>query len=394
MLSRQRVRRRARVATLLVALSVCASLAAPAYAEGDDYPTWAEVQAARATTAATQEEVTRIDSLLASLETRAAELGDAAIVAGATAATAEGNLTAAIARAQALQLRLADASARAKAATTELGRLGAHLYRSGAGDLVNRMLLNPDPDTSLLYQLSVTTRLGETMRGLQERALARQNLAKSLGEQAAVAERERDRLAREAQQKADAAAAAQRAADAELASQRTVAEVLYAQLASLRNSTAETERSYRAGVAAAEAFQQQQAAAAAAAAAAGSSGSGGSGGAGGSGNGPPPAGMVVNPAAAKSYAAGAVASRGWGTEQYNCLVLLWNRESGWRANAYNASSGAYGIPQSLPGSKMASAGDDWRTNANTQIDWGLGYIAGRYGNPCAAWAHSEQFNWY
>ena len=61
-------------------------------------------------------------------------------------------------------------------------------------------------------------------------------------------------------------------------------------------------------------------------------------------------------------------------------------ESGWRANAYNTSSGAYGIPQALPGRKMASAGADWVTNANTQIDWGLSYIKGRYGSPCAAWA--------
>ncbi len=85
---------------------------------------------------------------------------------------------------------------------------------------------------------------------------------------------------------------------------------------------------------------------------------------------------------------------GWGSDQFRCLDFLWTRESGWRADAYNASSGAYGIPQSLPGSKMASAGADWRTNAATQIDWGLGYIDARYGSPCAAWAHSEATNWY
>jgi hypothetical protein len=412
--SAQGARRCGRTAIAVIALSVCASLTAPAFAADDDYPTWAEVQAARATTAATQAEASRIGTLLAALESRAAELGDAAVASSADAASADATLATAAARTQKLQARLSDATAHAKDATTELGRLGAHLYRSGAGELVSRMLLNPDPDTSLLYQLSVTTRLSETMRGLQERALAEQNLVLTLGKQADVAQRERDRLARAAQQKANAAAAAEQAADAELAKQRADADVLYAQLATLKNSTAETERSYRAGVAAAEAFRQQQAAASAAAAAAaaaagshssggsagsggsgGSSGSGGSGGSGGSAGGAaPPPGMEVNPAAARGYAAGAVAARGWGTDQYNCLVLLWNRESGWRANAYNASSGAYGIPPALPGSKMASAGDDWRTNANTQVDWGLGYIAGRYGNPCAAWAHSQQFNWY
>jgi hypothetical protein len=89
-----------------------------------------------------------------------------------------------------------------------------------------------------------------------------------------------------------------------------------------------------------------------------------------------------------------LADRGWGSSQYSCLVSLWNRESGWNANASNPSSGAFGIPQALPGSKMASAGSDWRTNAATQIRWGLGYIADRYGTPCGAWAHSESTGWY
>jgi len=86
-------------------------------------------------------------------------------------------------------------------------------------------------------------------------------------------------------------------------------------------------------------------------------------------------------------------ARGQGS-QFSCLDQLWNRESGWSLTASNASSGAYGIPQSLPGSKMASAGADWQTNAATQITWGLSYIAGRYGSPCAAWAHSQSSGWY
>lgn len=89
-----------------------------------------------------------------------------------------------------------------------------------------------------------------------------------------------------------------------------------------------------------------------------------------------------------------VAARGWSSSEFQCLVNLWNRESRWNPYAENASSGAYGIPQSLPGSKMASAGADWRTNPATQITWGLGYIAGRYGTPCSAWAHSNAVGWY
>jgi hypothetical protein len=87
-------------------------------------------------------------------------------------------------------------------------------------------------------------------------------------------------------------------------------------------------------------------------------------------------------------------SYGWSpSSQFSCLVSLWNRESGWNVHAAN-SSGAYGIPQALPGSKMASAGPDWQNNATTQIKWGLGYIKSRYGTPCGAWGHSQSTGWY
>jgi hypothetical protein len=89
-----------------------------------------------------------------------------------------------------------------------------------------------------------------------------------------------------------------------------------------------------------------------------------------------------------------VSARGWGAGEYDCLVSLWNKESGWNVYASNASSGAYGIPQSLPGSKMATAGADWQTNPATQITWGLNYISGVYGSPCGAWSHSQAVNWY
>ncbi|WP_300267314.1 phospholipase [Microbacterium sp.] len=85
---------------------------------------------------------------------------------------------------------------------------------------------------------------------------------------------------------------------------------------------------------------------------------------------------------------------GWGGDQFSCLSSLWQKESGWNYQAYNASSGATGIPQALPGSKMASAGADWQTNAVTQIRWGLDYIQRAYGSPCAAWGHSQSVNWY
>ncbi|GGC16394.1 ubiquitin-like domain-containing protein [Cellulomonas carbonis] len=108
----------------------------------------------------------------------------------------------------------------------------------------------------------------------------------------------------------------------------------------------------------------------------------------------PPPSAAVDPGTARAIALEMVLARGWGEDQFSCLDSLWMKESGWRVTAENPSSGAYGIPQALPGTKMATAGADWRTSAATQITWGLGYISARYGTPCAAWAHSQARNWY
>ena len=96
----------------------------------------------------------------------------------------------------------------------------------------------------------------------------------------------------------------------------------------------------------------------------------------------------------KDFAYALVISNGWGRDQYSCLVALWTRESNWRWNAYNSSSGSYGIPQALPGAKMAEFGADWQTNPETQVRWGINYIKHRYGAPCGAMAHSNKLNWY
>ena len=107
-----------------------------------------------------------------------------------------------------------------------------------------------------------------------------------------------------------------------------------------------------------------------------------------------PAAGVPDPGSAQAIAYSMLQSMGLGDGEYSCLVALWDRESHWNVYAYNASSGAYGIPQALPGEKMASAGGDWATNAATQISWGLGYITSRYGTPCGAWDASESQGWY
>ncbi|MFC7326762.1 transglycosylase SLT domain-containing protein [Marinactinospora rubrisoli] len=110
---------------------------------------------------------------------------------------------------------------------------------------------------------------------------------------------------------------------------------------------------------------------------------------GGSGSAPAPTGDP------KDIARAMLADFGWGEDQFSgCLEPLWEKESNWNPSAQNPSSGAYGIPQALPGDKMATAGSDWRTNPATQIEWGLGYIEDRYGSPCEAWAHSQANGWY
>jgi hypothetical protein len=96
----------------------------------------------------------------------------------------------------------------------------------------------------------------------------------------------------------------------------------------------------------------------------------------------------------QQIAAAMLADFGWSSGEFGCLNELWVRESNWNPAATNPYSGAYGIPQALPGAKMASAGADWATNPSTQIKWGLGYINATYGSPCAAWSHETAYGWY
>lgn len=94
---------------------------------------------------------------------------------------------------------------------------------------------------------------------------------------------------------------------------------------------------------------------------------------------------AVTPGSAQAVAQSMLASFGWSSDQMSCLIQMWDHESGWRTDAANPS-GAYGIPQALPGSKMAAYGPDWQTNPRTQITWGLNYIKSRYNSPCRAWS--------
>jgi hypothetical protein len=369
-----------------VLLAVIAVPPAPVFAE--DYPTWDQVQAAKADVTSREAEANRITAFVDELEAEAGRLGDAAVAAAAASFAAAAARTAAEERAGTLRAAADLATTAADDAATRLGRVGAVLARSGGADLTLRLFFSRGDRSDLLIGLSRAAQLANVYGGVAARAKAARADATALSAQADVAESERTRLAAEAATASAAAESAHEAATARVAEQQAVLDTLYAQLASLRDRSVDLERQFRIGEQAAQERAAREAAAAAAASTAGAVAGGGNDG------GAPPPGVVVDRAAAKAYAAGRLAAFGWGSDQFRCLDLLWTRESGWRADAYNASSGAYGIPQSLPGSKMASAGADWRTNAATQIDWGLGYIDARYGAPCAAWAHSEATNWY
>jgi peptidoglycan DL-endopeptidase CwlO len=230
---------------------------------------------------------------------------------------------------------------------------------------------------SLLYRLGALDRIGGSSSAMLQHAVAEQRQAASLGDQAKVAAGIRDRLARQATLLAARAAAAERAAAAQVAETKQRSATLQAQLKTLNATYKRTQDQYKQGQAAK-----------AAAAAAGRAHANSTLPSGGSGGG------SLSPDAARAYAASRMSSYGWGSGESECLGWLWYRESGWRWNAYNTSSGAYGIPQSLPASKMASAGADWRTSSATQINWGLGYLKARYGSPCAAWSHETAYSWY
>lgn len=360
-----------------------------------DYPSWGDVTAAKANQAATEAAVANITSILAGLEATATTLSNAALARGEEYLVANYNLQAATATATDVAQRADAATANAETMQRQVGALAAQLSKS-SGDTSVNLLLSGNQADNLLYRLGAMSQLTSQTAGMRDAATAAANSAQSLKDQSAVALNERDRLSREAEASLAAAQSAQAAAAAQVAEQRARSTVLYDQLASLKNTTAAIEKDYQTGV--------DEAAAAAARAAAAGSGGGNDAGIGSSANGGtgsgsswvPSSDSIASPAQAKNIASGMIGSYGWGSDQFSCLVQLWNGESGWRVNAYNPSSGAYGIPQSWPANKMADVADDWPTSAQTQLTWGMNYIRSAYGTPCNAWDRwqARSPHWY
>ncbi len=356
------------VGVTVVALAVATAILAPAPGASADAPSWSEVQAAKKSASAKAAEVAKIRSLLSGLQAKAAELGQKAVKAAADAAQAEASLRAAARQAASLDTETAAAAKKAKAAKRQAGAVTSQLYRGG--DPTLELWLSGSSSGALLYRLGALAKLDGASASLMQDALVAERTASSLGDQAKVAKAVRDRLAAKANRLADSAKAAQDAADAQVAATQRERATLESQLAALNANYSSLKSEYAAAQLAKERAAENGA----------SSGSGG-----GSLGNISPGPNSLSPSGAQSYASGRLSAYGWGSGQMSCLISLWNIESGWRWNAYNASSGAYGIPQSLPGSKMASAGGDWTTSSKTQIEWGLGYIQSRYGSPCAAY---------
>jgi peptidoglycan DL-endopeptidase CwlO len=364
--------RRASAGTLVVVLALIGVGAGPTAAQAAhsaqaDDPTWAEVKAAKKDVKSKAKEVTAIQTALDAVETEAARLGTIALQKAAAATAATDHLEAAQQVYDTLTTQTKAAAKKATTARRTAATVATQLVRGG--DPTISVWLSGRESGSLLYRLGALSQIGDVSSALLTEAEVQQREAKALGDQAAAQAKIRDSLAKQAQAASNTAKAAQQAADAQVAETKTRRATLQAQLTSLQAKSSSLQASYAAA-------QRAKAAAAAAGATSGGTGLGGI------TAGPD----SLSPAGAQAYAASRLGAYGWSGSQMSCLVRLWTIESGWRWNAYNASSGAYGIPQSLPGSKMATAGGDWTTSSKTQIEWGLGYIQARYSTPCGALA--------
>jgi len=400
---------------LAIALASSASLL-PANADDDappsGYPSWQDVQNAQQNEASKSAEITKIGDLLTGLQTQAEALGTAAVKSAAEYAVAESALQAASAKVDVLTAQTARANNELGQYKKEIGSLAAQSYKTGGTNLGFFVALDA-VQTNSIQGLNIVQIVSDKTAGLVNKSAAAEKSSQALADQETAAKAERERLSGEAKAKLDAAQAAQQAMNQQIADQQQHSQELTAQLASLKGTTAAVEGQYQQGQAALAAYESAQAAkraaaqeqarqqaAALAAAQAAARPAPGNPAPGPAPVQPPfvapsvPGGAVNDPAGAKSYASGRLSSYGWGQDQFQCLVRLWTQESDWLTTATNPSSGAYGVAQALPPGKYATAGSDWLTSYRTQINWGLSYIADRYGSPCGAWSHEVSNNWY
>ena len=417
---------------------LAASVLGAVPASGAEFPSWEQVEQAKSSVETKAAQVAEIEDLLSELSLEAGSLGTRAVQASADYQRAADEAEVNSRAVDVLSAQRLEASRTASELAGQMGALAAQTYKTGGMDSSLLMLLDADAAVGAMERLTALQGISGRTDSLQAEAASAAKVLSSLeAREAAALDIREESLAASRRLEADLQAAAA-AADKAVGEAQERSAVLLEQLAELKDSSAQAEAERLKGLQAEETYREQQAARAAEQAARDAEAKDNG------GRKPAPAGETVpdpvinptpqpqvpvpqpaplppsapsappvpqpvpapdprpvpdpgpvdDPAAAQAHAAGRLGAYGWGQDQFRCLVNLWQRESGWRTSANNPYSGAYGIPQSLPGDKMASVGADWRTNYRTQIEWGLGYISSRYGSPCAAWQHSEDKNWY
>ncbi|BDI23979.1 C40 family peptidase [Herbiconiux sp. L3-i23] len=230
------------IGSVTAAVGVSTAVAAP------DYPTWDDVQNAKNDETATAAKIAELTGLLDGLQANAAAAARTQQIAAEKYAIAKDQLDSAAKREKDLASKAADADEKAKVSKMRAGLLAAHLARNSGSDFGLDLALNGSDADDLLYQLGTMTKLSAQSQGIYDDAIADQKEATSLGSQAQIATKQRAALADDAQKALDAANAASSAASAALAEQESRQSELYAQLASLKNTTASTEAAYQQGL--------------------------------------------------------------------------------------------------------------------------------------------------
>lgn len=371
--------------------------ALPAALTGDDvFPTQAQVDAAKAAVTGAASGVAAAQARYDAATLELLRLQGVVAAATNAAAHAEDLLTQRTNEADAAAAQATRDEADATEANLAVRREAALMWQSGQGQGTDwTAYLESDGPQNFADRASALMHVGERRAATLNRAVGTARTATEARRVSDVA-KEQQHQATQAAQKARAAAQAQ----VDSATARTVElqkqqDALVAELARLRGVAASVEQERQDALAAAEAKAAAERAAAAAAAAAQAAADAANGAnSGGGGNWVPSGGLSPNEA--RATARSMMGNWGFGPDQWGCLDSLWTGESDWKWWARNPSSGAYGIPQSLPATKMASAGPDWLGSATTQISWGLTYIKGRYGTPCSAWSAwlARSPHWY
>ncbi len=374
-------------ASLLLSLGVSGAAATSSSHGHGVFPSAAQVRAAKARAAAAAAQVVSLQSRYQATAAHLVQLEQAVSDAAAAASAAEDDLAVRTQAENAALTRASAAAATATGARLTVRRYAAALYQQGQtlGQL-GALLQSGSPQQYADTSAGIAA-LGA--RWSDDLAAATSSAAIDAAAQrtADLARAQQEAATRAAQQAEAAAQTEVAAAQAEAASLSAQQTAMVATLARLRHTSKALEQARQDGLAAAAARAAAARAAAARAARYGGSAIFSSGGS------PSLTAAQLNP---RAVAQRLMPAYGFGGSQWSCLDQLWNGESGWRWSADNPSSGAYGIPQSLPASKMGSVGPDWLTNPVTQIRWGLGYIRGAYGSPCRAWSAwlSRSPHWY